>query len=146
MATASTSTATATATKLQPYLFLYGRAEEALKFYKDIFGGSFEIMRVKDTPMVKEWPNAADRVMHASFTAPNISFFASDGQDSKAVDPDAGNVSLGLTVGDAAEADRIFKALAQGGKVTMQMEPAFWGGRFGTVQDRFGTEWLITAP
>ena len=135
-----------TATQLQPYIFLFGRCEEALKFYKDVFGGTYEIMRLKDTPMAKETPDMPGKsVMHASFTAPSISFYASDGRESKAVDPEAGNISLALNVGEAAEADRIFKALSQGGEVKMQLEPAFWGGRWGMVQDRFGNEWLITA-
>jgi PhnB protein len=136
-----------TVTQLQPYVFFYGRCEEALKFYKDVFGGTYEIMRVKDTPMVKDMPDGSgERVMHASFTAPSISFLASDGMESKTIDPDAGNVSLALSLADAALGDRCFKALSQGGKVTMPLESAFWGGRFGVIQDRFGNEWLITTP
>jgi PhnB protein len=136
-----------TTTQLQPYVFLYGRCEEALKFYKDVFGGTYEIMRVKDTPMANEMPaGSGERVMHASFKAPSISFLASDGRDVKTIDPEAGNVSLALSLAQAAEGDRIFKSLSQGGKVTMPLESVFWGGRFGAVQDRFGNEWLISTP
>jgi PhnB protein len=141
-----TTTAKETTTlQLQPYVFFYGRCEEALEFYKDALGGTYELMRVKDTPMADEMPaGSGDRVMHASFKAPGIAFMASDGRDTKPVDPDAGNVSLALNATDAAEGERIFKALSEGGKVTMPLEDAFWGGRFGTIQDRFGNEWMIT--
>jgi len=135
------------ATKLAPYIFLYGRCEEALEFYKGVFGGSYEMMRVRDTPVASEMPpEAANSVMHASFTADEIRFMASDGQSVKAVDPDAGNISLSLEFDDAARGEKIFNGLAAGGKVGMPVSPAFWGGRFGMLTDKFGTEWMIVLP
>ncbi len=131
---------------LAPYIFFYGRCEEALEFYKSIFGGSCEMMRNSESPMADQVPaNFRDKVMHAKFTAPGISFFASDGREPKTVNPEEGNVSLALNIPDRAAADRVFSALSQGGKVTMPLEDAFWGGRFGAIQDRFGLEWMITA-
>ena len=135
------------ATQLQPYLFLYGRCAEALEFYKGVFGGDYEAMRVGDSPMASEMPpGAANRIMHASFTADSIAFLASDGQDDKAVDTDAGNISLALALDDANGGEQIFNALAAGGTVGQPVGPAFWGGRFGMVTDKFGTEWLVTLP
>ncbi len=135
------------ATELKPYLFLYGRCEEALEFYKGVFGGSYEIMRVSDTPMASQMPpETANSVMHASFTGDGVAFFASDGQDVKAVDTDAGNISLALNFDDAARAEQIFNGLSAGGKVGQPIGEAFWGGRFGMVTDKFGTEWMMTLP
>jgi len=131
--------------ELKPYIFFYGRCEEALEFYKKVLGGGYELQRVKDTPMASEMPPGSEnRVMHASFNAPGVGFLASDGRDTKAVDPDEGNVSLGLAAKDDAEGERVFKALAEGGKITMPLEDVFWGGKFGVVHDRFGTEWMMT--
>jgi len=133
--------------QLQPYIFFYGRCEEALEFYKKTLGGTYELMRVRDTPMAEQMPaEQRDLVMHASFTAEGINFLAADGRDVKAIDPDAGNISIALAATDAAEGDRVFRALSDGGKVTMPLEPAFWGGRFGMFVDRFGIEWMVTAP
>ena len=135
------------ATKLAPYIFLYGRCEEALEFYKSVFGGSYELMRVRDTPMASEMPpEAANSVMHSSFTADEIQFMAADGREVKAVDPDAGNISLSLQFDDAARGEKIFNGLAEGGKVGMPVSPAFWGGRFGMLTDKFGTEWMVVLP
>jgi PhnB protein len=132
--------------QLGPYIFFYGRCEEALEFYKSVFGGTYEAVRVKDTPMAEHMPpNSGNRIMHASFTADGVAFMASDGREEKAIDPDAGNISLSLTA-DGAEGERVFKALSDGGKVTMPIDKAFWGGRFGMLVDRFGTEWMITLP
>lgn len=133
--------------QLQPYLFFYGRCEEALEFYKSVFGGSYERMLVKDTPVAEHMPaNFRDKVMHASFTAPGVIFMASDGQEAKAVDPDAGNVSMSLSVTDATEGERILAALSDGGTIKMPLEKAFWGGRFASLVDRFGTEWIMALP
>jgi len=133
--------------ELVPYLFFYGRCEEALAAYAEIFGGTSAIMRVDETPMAKHFPpDAGRRVMHATFTAPGVRFMASDGMEDKTVDPDAGNICLALNATDGASGERIFAALAAGGKVVRPIEEAFWGGRFGDVVDRFGTEWMMTLP
>lgn len=135
------------ATQLVPYIFLYGRCEEALEFYKSVFGGSYELMRVGDSPVASEMPpDSGNRVMHASFTADEIAFMASDGRDVKPVDPDAGNISISLSLDDGGRGERIFTALAAGGKVGMPIDKAFWGGRFGMVTDKFGTEWMMVLP
>ncbi|MEA2664181.1 MAG: PhnB protein [Candidatus Eremiobacteraeota bacterium] len=135
------------ATALTPYIFFYGRCEEALEFYKGVFGGGYEMMRVSETPVASQMPpDSGNRVMHASFSADGISFMASDGQGVKPVDPDAGNISLGLSFDDGARGERVFAALAAGGKVGMPIDAAFWGGRFGMVTDKFGSEWMVTLP
>jgi PhnB protein len=135
------------AASLVPYIFLYGRCEEALEFYKSVFGGSYEMMRVGDTPMAGEMPPGSEnRVMHASFTADGIAFMASDGGDVKPVDTDAGNISLSLSTDDAERGERIFNGLAAGGTVGTPIDKAFWGGRFGMVTDKFGSEWMIALP
>ena len=129
--------------ELKPYVFFYGRCEEALNFYKNALGGDYEVMRVKDSPMVNQSPDKGNSVMHASFNAPGVSFFASDGQDAKSINADEGNISLALATKEN-EGERVFNALADGGKVTMPIDDAFWGGKFGIVQDRFRVEWMMT--
>ena len=133
--------------QLQPYIFFYGRCEEALEFYKNALGGTYELMRVEGSPAAAHMPpNSGNRVMHASFSGAGITFLASDGQEDKAIDPDAGNICLALASTDGGEGERVFKALSEGGKVVMPIDDAFWGGRFGIVLDRFGTEWMMTLP
>ena len=50
---------------------------------------------------------------------------------------------MSLTVGDEAEADRLFAALADGGQVQMPLGKTFFSPRFGMVADRFGVRWMI---
>lgn len=131
--------------RLEPYIFFYGRCEEALEFYKKVLGGTYELQRVKDSSMGAQMPaDAGNRVMHSSFTAPGITFMASDGRETKAIDPEAGNIVLSLGANDCAEGERIFKALSEGGNVKMPFGDAPWGdGKFGSLDDRFGIEWMI---
>jgi len=144
---ATTTNAPVELMQLQPYIFFYGRCEEALDFYKNVLGGTYEAMHVKDSPMADQMPaDFRDKVMHASFTAPGIAFMASDGREAKTIDPDAGNISIALSVTDGAEGERILKALSEGGTVTMPLDKAFWGGRFAMFVDRFGIEWMMTTP
>lgn len=132
--------------QLEPYIFFYGRCEEALDFYKSAIGGAYEINRFEGSPMAEQVPaDLRNKVMHASFKGDGFSFMASDGDLSKKLDPDAGNVSLSLGIEDATQAERVFNALAQGGKIAMPFAAAFWGGKFGIVVDKFATEWMITS-
>ena len=133
--------------RLAPYIFFYGRCEEALAFYATALGGTYELQRVGDSPMRDHMPaETHQRVMHATFTAPGIIFMASDGRDVKSIDPDDGNVSLSLSAGDRAEGERLFKALADGGSVQVPLDDAAWGGTFGMLNDRFGNQWMIVTP
>lgn len=131
--------------QLEPYIFFYGRCEEALEFYKSAIGGSYELQRISEGPMAAEAsPAFQNKVMHATFKGNGLTFMASDGSEGKTIDPDAGNISLALGTEDRAEGDRVFKALSDGGTVVMPLGDAFWGGRFGMVVDKFGNEWMIT--
>jgi PhnB protein len=141
------TTETTTALTFQPYIYFYGRCEEALEFYKRVFGGTYEAMRLKDSPMRDDpMMGDGDRILHASFTAPGVNFLCSDGQQNKAVDPEEGNTALALSATEKSIGERIVKALSEGGHVKMPLEDAFWGGRFANIVDRFGNEWMITTP
>ena len=52
-------------------------------------------------------------------------------------------VSITLSYDTAAEAQKVFDALAAGGKVTMPIQPAFWAKTWGMLVDKFGTPWIV---
>ena len=131
--------------QLEPYLFFHGRCEEALNFYKDCLRGDItSINRFEGSPMESNvGPDFKDKVMHASFVAGDVKFMASDGQPGPAPDGDD-DIALSLATGDAAEGERVFNALAAGGTVSMPLQEQFWGGRFGSLTDRFGVQWMVS--
>jgi PhnB protein len=134
-----------------PYLFFDGRCEEAIAFYKKALGAEVEMMmRFKEAPeqpppgMIP--PGSENKVMHACLRINGSSVMASDGcaQEGK---PKFQGFSLSVNAKDEAEADRMFAALADGGKVEMPLGKTFFAKRFGSVSDRFGVGWMvIVAP
>jgi hypothetical protein len=118
--------------ELVPFVFFYGRCAEALEFYKKALGGDYEI-RIRE----------GDTVHYATFTGSGLSFKAADGRNEKTIDPEAGNVTLALTILDQTKAAEVFDALAEGGKVVTPFGDAQWGGKFGALHDRFGNEWFV---
>ena len=133
--------------EFRPYIYLYGRCKEALDFYKTVLGGTYEAQMVAGSFAEAHMPpETRDGVLHAAFTSDAIRFFASDGRERRAIDPDEGNIALAITADSAADGERMCGALAEGGKVVMQFDDAPWGGKFGNVADRFGIEWIVTAP
>jgi PhnB protein len=54
------------------------------------------------------------------------------------------NLQIMLSVDSREEADRVFKRLSAEGTGKMQMQDTFWGAYFGTLEDRFGVNWMIS--
>jgi PhnB protein len=50
---------------------------------------------------------------------------------------------VALQINDPTEAERLFQALEEGGKVKMPLQQRFWATRFGMLVDRFGIPWMI---
>ena len=134
-------------TTLNPYLNFPGTTEEAFNLYKTMIGGDITmIMRFRDMPDDKTPEIEKDKLCHISLKFPNGNILmATDTLESMGQKIILGNnFYLSLGVESEAEADRIFKELSPGGKVEMPMEKMFWGDYFGIVQDKFGTQWMIT--
>ena len=129
--------------QVQPYLFFDGRCDEALAFYKKAIGAEVEmLMRWKDNPDPGGCTEAnKDKVMHASFKVGDVSVLASDGRcEGK---PEFKGFALTISAKTAAEADKTFTALADGGQVQMPMSKTFFSERFGMLADKFGVGWMV---
>jgi PhnB protein len=134
---------------VQPYLFFQGRCEEALTFYRKALGAEVQmLMRYKENPEPMPEgcmpPNSSEKVMHACFHVCDTAIMASDGMCSGT--PSFQGFSLSITVPDEATCDRMFNALAEGGKVMMPLGKTFYAIRFGMVTDRFGVGWMVIVP
>ena len=129
--------------ELEPYLHFDGDCEEALNFYKGVFGGEItSLNRFEGTPMESEVPpEYKTKVIHANFKSPTLKFMASDGMPGG--NRSGGRVSLSLGSKDLNEAQRVFDALASGGEISMPFQDTFWGAKFGMVTDKFGVDWMV---
>ena len=131
---------------IQPYLFFRGRCEEAIAYYKDKLGAEVLMMlRFKDNPDrpgPDKVPAALDeRIMHSCLRINGAEIMMSDGMRSG--DLDFQCMSLSLSVSSAAEAERIFNALAADGTVQMPLGKTFFSPCFGSVADKFGVSWIV---
>jgi PhnB protein len=130
-----------------PYLFLDGRCEEAIEFYQKHLGADVGMMmRFKDAPPQEGYTPAAgteNRVMHACVTINGAPVMMSDGcEGGKA---EFKGFALSLDANNAADGERMFKALSDGGKVQQPLIETFFAERFGMVADKFGIGWMVVA-
>jgi len=120
-----------------------GNCEAAFRFYAQHLGGKITMMmRVRDLPPeVKPPPESADAVIHARMDIAGVELIANDvpPQHFKPVR----SSYLYLSVDSAAEADRIYGLLVQGGEIGMAMAETFFATRFAQVRDQFGVLWTI---
>jgi PhnB protein len=80
--------------------------------------------------------------MHACLRIGDAQVMASDGMGQSGK-PEFKGFSLTINAKDAAEADRLFGGLAEGGQVQMPLGKTFFSPRFGMVADRFGVGWMV---
>ena len=131
---------------VQPYLSFEGRAQEAIDFYKSALGAKVDaVMLFKDAPpdMQANMPNK-DKIMHSAFHVGDTQIMATDGQCSGK--SEFSGITLTLTAGSNGEAEKLFNALSQGGKVNMPLSETFFAHRFGMVADKFGVGWMVLNP
>lgn len=132
--------------QISPYLNFNGNAEEAMRFYAAALGGTLgEVHRFGGMPGAELTEAQKQLVMHTSVELPR-------GQRIMASDtlPGMGppfamgtNYSIAVNPDSRADADRMFKALSEGGKVTMPLADQMWGDYYGSLTDRFGVQWMV---
>jgi PhnB protein len=127
--------------QLKTYVNFPGTCAEAFRFYEKHLGGKIGMMmthgQAPDQTLAK--PEWRDAVLHARIAVGGTELMGADIPNAQPVR----SAYLSLAVDSDGEAERIFSALADGGRVLMPMEETFFASRFGQVQDRFGINWMI---
>ena len=129
--------------QMTTYLSFQGDCEAAFTFYEQSLGAQLgPIFRYGASPMAGQAPAGwSDKIMHGSLTLGGQTLMGADVAPDQYEQPKGFSLSLQLSSIDDAE--RIFSALAQDGKVIMPLEKTFWAERFGMVVDRFSVPWMI---
>ena len=133
------------------YLNFPRNTEEAFNFYKQVFRTEFagEIMRMGDVPPQEGMPplNEADKalVMHVALPITGgHQLMGTDALESMGFTLRFGNnMYINLEPDSREETKRLFDALSDGGKVTMELADMFWGDYFGSCVDKFGVQWMF---
>jgi PhnB protein len=141
--------------RVSTYLNFSRNTEEVFIFYKSVFGGEFEgkgIQRFKDIPHAVGMPPIADNdknlVMHVELRiCGDHHLIGTDAPESMGFKVNFGNnVHISLEPDSKTETIRLFKALSDGGKVTMELQDMFWGDFYGSCTDKFGIQWMFNFP
>ncbi|MDO5610220.1 MAG: VOC family protein [Pseudomonadota bacterium] len=130
---------------MNPYLsFANGDCQAAFDHYQAVFGARLLFSHTwAESPMAEQAPGGdGSKIMHATLQfADGVILMGADcppeyGQP-------FGGFSLSHNARDVAEAERVFAAIAEGGKVTMPLEKTFWAERFGMCVDKYGVSWMV---
>ncbi|CAN5552727.1 VOC family protein [soil metagenome] len=127
------------------YLNFDGTCAEAMRFYEQALGAKIAILMTgAESPVAASMPREfANRIMHARLILPGGStLMAGDNPPHMPYEGIKG-VSIALDYETVEEAEKVFNALAVGGRVTMPMAPAFWAEKFGMLIDKFGLPWIV---
>ena len=127
---------------ITPFLMFAGAAAEAMALYISLFPDS-SIVHVDHYGPGE--PGAEGSVKHAEFIL--------SGQRFRCIDSPithdftfTPSLSLFVDCEGAAELERAFAQLADGGEVLMPLDNYGFSTRFGWLNDRFGVSWQLNLP
>jgi len=140
--------------RVSTYLNFPRSTEAAFEFYRTVFGTSFArpIARLRDNPPQPGQPPLAaadlDLVLHVEL--PILGghvLMGTDAPESMGFTLTSGNnMFINLEPDTRAETERLFAALSAGGKVEtplMDLSLGAYFGYYGSLQDRFGVQWMF---
>lgn len=129
---------------VNPYLNFNGNTEEAFNFYKSVFGGEFRmVMRMKDAQGMPVPAGQEEKIMHIALPLDNGTvLMASDNCDDTSF-REGNNFYISIHADSVEEGEKLYDALAAGGKADHPFKKEFWGDYFGSLSDKFGVNWMV---
>ena len=127
--------------RLNPYISFSGDAQQAMEFYKEVFGGTLAL----NTYGAFGQPDSpeADKIMHGMLETPSgFTLMGADSPPGMEHTPGT-NFSVSLSGEDDAELRGYWEKLSAGGSVSVPLDKQMWGDVFGMCTDRFGIPWMV---
>lgn len=131
--------------KIGPYLHFHGNAEEAMRFYMDVFNAQLvgQIHRHGDAPAeYQKDPTTKDWIMNAFIKWDNNEMMFSDVPEG-AVKHGTSNY-ISVTCDSEEQVDNIYAKLSAGAQqIQTPLGDTFWGSKFASLIDKFGVAWYL---
>jgi PhnB protein len=135
--------------RVSTYLNFPGNTEEALNFYRGLFGTEFvgPFARFKDMGVPGLSEDESNKIMHAEIEISNghvlmaTDMLASQGHHCRV----GNNTTIMVELDSEAEVDRLYGALAQDSTEFQAPAPQPWGQYWSTCLDRFGIRWMLAS-
>ncbi len=129
---------------VNPYLNFNGNTEEAFNFYKSVFGGEFRmVMRMKDAQGMPVPAGQEEKIMHIALPLDNGTVLMASDNCNDASFKEGNNFYISIHTDNVEEGEKLYDALAAGGKAEHPFIKEFWGDYFGSLTDKFGVNWMI---
>ena len=126
--------------QLDVYVNYPGKCEEAFRFYEQHLGGKMAgVVRHGEQPNPNIPAGWKDKILHARIEIARTILMGADIPNAEPMR----SAYLSLSVDTEADAERIYRVLADGGEVFMKMEKTPFAHRFAMLRDRFGTSWML---
>jgi len=128
---------------LGTHLTFPGTCEAAFRFYERVLDGRIGLLQTYgESPggelVAPEWRG---KILHASITVDGRELAGADLRPEEYEKPRGFFLLLGIA--GVANAERVFRALAENGVVHMPLQRTFWSPAFGVLVDTFGVPWEI---
>lgn len=121
--------------KMNTYVNFSGSCAEAFRYYEKHLGAKVGTMMTHgqspDQSRVK--PERKEALLHGRISIGDTELMAADVANAEPMR----SAYLTLTLDSDIEAERVFAALSDGGRVLMPVQETFFASRFGQVRDRF---------
>lgn len=100
---------------INPYINFQGRAQEAMKFYQQVFGGELDLLTFNEQGPPKP-AGPGDSIMHARLESDSAIIMGSDGSPEWPTTV-GDNIGIALGGSDSERLTKVFNELAEGGAV-----------------------------
>jgi predicted 3-demethylubiquinone-9 3-methyltransferase (glyoxalase superfamily) len=124
------------------FLMFEGRASEALDFYLSLFEDA-KVLHLERYGAGELGPEGTIEQALVTLGGHSLMFFDSPAPHGFTFTP---SISLFVRCRSAAEVDRLFAALSEGGEVLMPLGAYPFSPRFAWCSDRFGVSWQLLLP
>jgi PhnB protein len=120
-----------------------GDCEKAFRFYEQHLGGTVTVMmkRSQVTPGPPAEAGNEDSVIHARLRVAQVELIGNDVPADHFLP--VRSAYLYLMLDSTEEAERIYGALAEEGKVSIPLAETPYASRFAQLRDKFGVLWTI---
>jgi PhnB protein len=130
---------------INAYLIFNGNCRKAMEFYKKCLGGVLYLSSYSDMPggAGADFPKKAKNwILHARLAIKTLVLMASDTRPDMPI-TQGNNFFVSIHCESIKEAEKLFKALGQKGRIEMPLQETFWAVRFGMLTDQFGIKWMF---
>jgi PhnB protein len=127
--------------RMNTYVNFRGNCAEAFRYYEKHLAAKVVMMmtHAQSPDQSRVGPEWSEAVLHARILIGDNELMAADIPNAEPMR----SAYLTLRVDSDNEAERVFVALSDGGRVLMSIQETFFASRFGQAQDRFGVNWMI---